>query len=216
MDDLSHYITLVCVDCGGSGYTAERESDLRAICDKEPFAVNIHGQHGPAAGPDICFDIVLFIAHAAASELIAQVFKAAVSRIIKAFRESKCNDTALSRAEIHIRDCVFTISAYEGACDRDIDYDSLIQQMADFANAERAHGRIVSKIEAPCRLEFIDHGCDPVCNSEGNYSIWKVSYVEGELWPCAAYDATNKEIIPINTQHSPIAPFDIFCTKIDE
>ena len=216
MDDLSRYITLVSVECGSSGYTAERESELRSMCDKEPYAVDIHGQHGPAAGPDIGFDIVVFIAQAVASELIVQVFKAAVTQIIKAFRKSKCNDTALGSAEIHARDCVFQIYAYEAACDRNIDYDSLIQQMADFANAERDQGRIVGRIETPCKLEFNDHGCDPECDSERNYSIWRVSYVEGEQWPYAAYDATNKVIIPLNTQHAVGEPFDIFRTKTDE
>ena len=216
MDDLSHYITLVCVECNGSGYTTERESELRSIFDKEPYAVNIHGQHGPAAGPDIGFDIMVFIAQAVASELIVQVFEAAVTQIIKAFRKSKCNDAALSSAEIRTKDCIFQISACEEACDRNIDYDSLIQQMADFANAERNQGRIVSKIETPCRLDFKDHSCDPVCDSKGYYSIWKVSYVEGELWPYATYDATNNVIIPLNTQYAVAEPFDIFCTKTDE
>ena len=175
MDDLSHYVSLVCVECNGSGYTAERESELRFIFDKEPYAVNIHGQRGPAAGPDIGFDITIFIAQAVASELIVQVFKAAVAQILKAFRKSKCNGTALSSAEIHTRDCIFQISACEEACDRRLDYDSLIQQMADFANAERDQGRLVSRIETPCRLKFKDNGYDPECDSEGNYSIWKVS-----------------------------------------
>ena len=137
MDDLSRYITLVSVECNGSGYTAEREPELRFICDKEPYAVNIHGQHGQAAGPDIGFDIVVFIAQAVASELIVQVFKAAVTQIIKAFRKRKCNDTSLSRAELHTKDCIYQISACGEACDRNIDYDSLIRQMADFTNAER-------------------------------------------------------------------------------
>lgn len=167
MDDLSRHISLVCVECGGSGYTAEREAELRSICDKEPYAVNIHGQHGPAAGPDIGFDIVVFIAQAVASELIVQVVKAAVTQIIKAFQKSQCNGIALSRTEIHTRDCIFQISAYEAACDRSIVYDSLVQQMADFANAERDQGRIVSRIETPCRLEFKEHGYEPKCDSEG-------------------------------------------------
>lgn len=185
MDDLSRYITLVSIECGGSGYTAERESELRSICDMEPYVVNIHGRHGPAAEPDIGFDIVVFIVQAVASELVVQVFKAAMAQIIKAFRKSKRNSTVLSSAEIHTRDCIFQISAYEEACDRSIDYDSLIQQMADFANAERDQGRIVSRIETPYRLEFKHHGTTrnaiPKENSHLDLSSDPASKVEHRL-----------------------------------
>lgn len=215
MADFASYIGLVDIKCEGCEYTSENEVYLRSIMSDEPFPVYIRGQRGPAAGPDISCDVVIFIAQAIASGLVGQLATSVFLRIRDKLQRGKHRSLSLRKAEIRTNNCSFVVLSSEEVSYNGIDYEGLLRRMAQFAEAERANGRNVSKIEAPCRLEAYDYGWKIICDGEGNYSLWKVEYTDGKRWPYSIYDAANEAIFYSTYKECISEPLDLFRLDLD-
>lgn len=181
----------------------EYEASLDEAVKKEMAPLRIHpvvrGQITPAAGVGLSADIVVAILCGMAADVIVKALEAVFEAIRASAKNALAKDCHMGHVTIETERCDLIISANgsAGVFDESVDYGSLVERMLQLYESELEAGRNVISIETPCDLAP-DTDTFSVRNAGvGNFSLWLISYREGEYWPQRLYDATNDLFIPL-------------------
>lgn len=185
------------IDLTGSGYTSTLEAGVKEIFRKDAIEAVVRGQHELAAGPELWMDVVIEIVSSLAVEGIKYVVQKVRSAISESLSISCCVNSVI--VESPDSDCDFVIrsNSAAGMLFEEVDLTSIVSRMRELVESERSSGRYISKVEAPCDLRPTPTGMSIHSNGVGSYSLWLLSYREGERWPHWLYDAANEVFVPL-------------------
>lgn len=183
------------IDLSGSGYTSTLDNKVKTKFHEDAIEAVVRGQHTPAAGPELWMDVVIGIVSGLAVEGIGY----AVQKVRDAISESSSHNCCVNAVTVEDFDCDFVIRANSaaGMVFEEIELTSIVSQMRELFDSERASGRYISKIETPCDFDPASIGSSIRSVGVGSYSLWLLSYREGERCPYWLYDVANKMFIPL-------------------
>lgn len=189
------------LDFHGNDYKDELDEQVRTDFLQSNIDPIVRGQTAPAAGAGLVVDIVISLATGILTECIIGAFKNALRIIQASASKTLSTGCELGRTTIELDTCdfVITANASAGIYADGIDYDGLVSQMRAFCQQEAVNGLKVIRIEAPC--DIYRHDSDRLCvqtNGVGSFSLWRVSYSDGERWPLCLYDAANDTLLPMD------------------
>ena len=188
------------IDFSGSDYSTALDSRVKEAFLEDNIDAVIRGQHTPAAGPELWMDFIIGVEAGIAVEVIKYV----AHKVGSVVAEYLHHDCCVNSTKVEDIDCDFVIRANSAAGMKyeSVDFAKLITEMRQLADSEKASGRPISKIEAPCEIDYAPEGFSVRSVGVGNYSLWLLTYREGERWPNWLYDANNKAFIPLEDSHA--------------
>lgn len=177
----------------------------------------VRGQVSPAVGVELGVSIAISLLTSIASNLVVEVIKAVMRKIRKATGETLSCDCHLGRLTIETAACDYVIIANSdaGTHAENIDYGGLVSQMRRLCERELAAGRSIYRIETPCDMDPNTDSLTIRTNGVGSYSLWLITYRDGDRWPFCLYDAINGALIPLDNRQvvaGAISGEDIFYT----
>jgi len=186
------------LDFRGYEYNVSLDDKVKRALMSDGFNPVIRGQAAPAAGAGLVVDIAVSVVSGIAADLIIGAIKILIRKIGKAANEAGSSEFSLCRATIETDECDFiiTANASAGVSARGVDYNGLISQMMVFRETEAASGNAVYSIEAPCDVSIDRESFTITANGVGSYSLWLVTYRNGDRWPSCIYDAANNAFLP--------------------
>lgn len=192
-------IALLKLDIFGPEYSLEIERDVRQSLGNEGFPVVVTGEHAPAAGPALDYQLACFVRDSIASALIYDLFKFAVGKVAEAFQNAGKSNVLGTRIKVIASDCELVLSANAsvGVDAAKVPYEDLITKMSEFVSAEADKGFPVKCVEAPCELFVEGDRVGVRCQGVGDFYLWRVSYKDGEKWPAAILDAANGRFVDL-------------------
>lgn len=186
------------IDLVGSGYTGTLDDKVKASFREDAIEAVVRGQHAPAAGPELWMDVVIAIG----SDLAVEGIKYAVRKVRDAISESSSRSCCVNKTTVEDFDCecdfVIQANSAAGMIFEEIELTSIVTQMRELVESEKASGRYISKIEAPCDLGPCSISTPIRSVGVGSYSLWLLSYREGERCPYWLYDVVNEVFIPLD------------------
>lgn len=184
------------VEMSGSAYCPELEGEISALMP-EDVSFTVHGEKAPAAGPDLLVNIVLeFVVPAVRDWAIGKMLDGLVDRL----KPCLGHKPELGRVKAKYPQyelCVINKSFLdeEQACPNWSDMDQIAERAGRMVEQELAHGRTVTKVTVPCKVEK-KADQDVLCAvGVGNADTWLVEY-SGVNPPCA-YDSTSESFIKV-------------------
>lgn len=188
------------IDFSGSGYSAALDSKVKEAFLEDNIEAVIRGQQTPAAGPELWMDFIIGVEAGIAVEVLKYVVHK-VRGVVSGYLHHGC---CVNSTIVEDIDCDFVIraSSAAGIIYENIDFVKLLSEMRQLADSEKDSGRPISKIETPCEIDYAPEGFSVRSIGVGSYSLWLLTYREGERWPSWLYDAHNKVFIPLEDNHA--------------
>lgn len=185
------------IDLLGSGYTSALDGIIKSEFDHDAVEVVIRGQRTPAAGPELWMDVVIAIGANLATEAIVYIARKVREAVSSTSLLGCCINEYVVESLDYGCDFVVRANSAAGVDFEGIELSSLFSRMTELVESERVSGRFISKIETPCDLDSSDVGMPVRIVGVGSYSLWLLTYSEGERWPYSLYDAVNGVFIPL-------------------
>lgn len=192
------------IDFSGSGYTAALDNRVRAAFCEDGIEAVVRGQRTPASGPELWMEIVIAAGSGLMADLLKDAIKYVVSKVRGVVAEKSPYGCCVNSIAVEDFDCDFVIKANSaaGVVYDNIDFTNLFSEMRGLVDSEKGSGRSVFKVEAPCEADYTQEGFCVRNVGMGNYSLWLLSYREGERYPFQLYDAVNKTFIPLGDRYA--------------
>lgn len=188
------------INFSGSGYTAALDTLVEEGFREDNVEAIVHGEQAPAAGPELWMDVAIGVGSNFAVEAIQYVAR----KVRNAIAMSSTHGCCVTETIVEDSDCDFVIRANSaaGIMYEDIDLTNLVSKMRELVDSEKTAGRFISKIETPCDLNPVSQGLSVRSVGVGNYSLWLLTYREGERCPYWLYDAANKTFTPLENSRA--------------
>ena len=198
-DDALKVVNYIRVDVVGSEYRFYQEQAIRNELNSCNCSIVVRGERSVACGVGLAFNVVAAVAEDIAAGLISAALKGLVVKIKGAISGEGLQAACFADAVIEVADCDLIIKANcnAGVNSEYVNYDELIRSMLELSKKEKDSGRIIKAIEAPCDIDLTKEVPDVRCCGVGNFSLWRVTYRNGDRWPCWLYDAANDCFLPL-------------------
>lgn len=188
---------IVQVEMSGSAYCSELEDEIAALMP-EDVSFTVHGEKVPAAGPDLLINVVLeFVVPAVRDWVIGEM----LTRMMDCVRRRLGHKPELSRVVVscpqyELRVVNKSFLDESQACPSWSDMDQIVERAGRMVERELAHGRTVTKVTVPCRIEKQADQVTLCAVGVGDADTWLIEYSGAN--PPRAYDSTSESFIKVD------------------
>lgn len=188
---------IIQVEMSGSAYCPELEDEIAALLS-EDVSFTVHGEKAPAAGPDLLINVVLeFVVPTVRDWVIGEILTRMMDCVKRRLgHKPELGRVVVSCPQYEIR--VVNKSFLDESQTRPnwSDMDQIVERTGRMVERELTHGRTVTKVTVPCRIEKKADQVTLCAVGVGDADTWLVEYSGAN--PSRVYDSTSESFIKVD------------------